>query len=119
MPILIKIATFLSPVLLNFLMKRGDEYIEKVLAKVGMAFNKEIDTTLVFVDEDGNPVHPQFIYFTAGKYGLVSKEPARDGSVILTGFEEGEKIDVLITVKDKSYTREIEINQQEVKRLVL
>ena len=119
MPILIKIASFLAPVLLNFLNSRGGDYLDKVFKKVSMAFNKEIDTTLVFVDEEGNPVHPQNVYFTAGKYGLVYKEPAKDGSVILTGFNEEDEVDVLINVKDKSFSEKVKIDKQNIHRIVL
>ena len=119
MPILIKIASFLAPVLLNFLNTRGGDYIDKVFKKVGHIFNKTIDTTLVFVDEDGNPKHPSRIDFYAKEFGLVGKNVERDGSVILTGFEDGDKVNVYIYDNDKCTEREIEINDVEVKRLVL
>ena len=120
MPILIKIASFLAPLLASFLSKNSDKYFGKLADKIeALLGSKTIPTTLVTIKEDGTPVHPLYAQYVAKEFGLVMREFAPDGSLEILGFKEGDEVEVEIFLGSHSEKRLIKIDEFEVKRIII
>lgn len=120
MPIIVKIASFIAPLLLNFISNHSDKYFEKIVDKViSLVGDKRIDTEVLFVDSTGNTLHPEKIHYIAKEYGEVYKTFSSAGTVMITGFKDGDIVSTTVYLEDKTYTCDIEINEKEFKRIVL
>lgn len=121
MPYIVKIAAYIIPILIRFVDRHSDSWLDGLYKKIkNMLGMKEIVTTLYFVNGEGNPVHGAIIEYIAGKYGLVQKPSTKDGSVELYGFTEGDEVNATVYFgeNEKSFIT-IEINDVELKRIVL
>ena len=116
---IVKLAMWLAPILIRFADKHSDTWLEGIYKKIEKLLGSQsIETTLTFVDKDGNLIKDVRLEFEDDTHGKVSYLASRDGAIIMYGFLRG-NVDVTIFANDKERPLTIEIGDKTLQRIVL
>lgn len=116
---IIKLAMWFAPILIRFIDKHSDTWLENTYKKIEKFLGKQaIETTFIFVDKNGNPIRNVRLEFEDDTHGKVSYLSSKDGSVVMYGFLRG-NIDVTIFTENEEYPITVEIGDKTLQRIVL
>lgn len=116
---IVKLAMWLAPILIRFADKHSDTWLDSIYKKIEKLLGSQsIETTLTFVDKDGNLIRDVRLEFEDDTHGKVNYLASRDGAITMYGFLRG-NIDVTIFTKDKERPLTIEIGDKTLQRIVL